>query len=116
MVDSSSLPHDNNESDIQGFTPEQIHQLAKAVYSLNNKDKSEAFINAAGLFAHNLSINSAFTKPWILDNGATNHIASDSQFFTHTSSSFISNVNLPTGSTPIISSTRTIKFKDNVIV
>ena len=114
MVDSSSLPHDSNESDIQGFTVEQIHQLAKVVYSLNNNGKSEAFINATGLFVHNSSINSAFTKAWILDNGATDHIASDSQFFTHTSSSFISNVNLPTGSTAAISSTGTIKFNDNI--
>jgi len=82
MADSSSLPHDSNESDgnlIQGFTAEQIQQLAKAVYSLNNNyGKSEAFINVAGLFAHNSSINSAFTKPWILDSEATDHITSDS--------------------------------------
>jgi len=88
MADSSSLPYDNNESDgnlVQGFSAEKI--------KFSNNDKSEAFINVAGLFAHN---------------------SSDSQFFTHTSSSFISNVNLPTGSTAIISSTGTIKFKDNI--
>jgi len=88
MVDSSSLPHDNNESDgnlVQGFTAKQIQQLAKVIYSLNNNyGKSEAFINDAGLFAHNSFVNSAFTKPWILDSGATDHITSDSQFFTHT--------------------------------
>jgi len=70
---------------LQGFTTEQIQQLAKTVYSLNNNGKSDMFINVAGLFVHNSYINSAFTKPWILDGG-TNHIASDSQFFTHTSS------------------------------
>jgi len=84
------------------------------IYSLNNNGKSEAFINAAGLFAHNSSINFSFTKPWILDSGATDHIASDSQFFTYTSSSFISNVNLPTDSTAATSSTGTIKFNDNI--
>ncbi|XP_068483312.1 uncharacterized protein [Phaseolus vulgaris] len=117
MANSSSLPHDSNESDrnlVQGFTAEQIQQLAKAIYSLNNNGKSEVFINAAGLFARNSSINSAFTKPWILDSGATDHIASDSQFFTHTSSSFIPNVNLPIGSTAATSSTHTIKFNDNI--
>jgi len=52
------------------------------------------FINVAGMFAHNSSINSAFTKSWILDSGATDHIASDSQFFTHTSSLFNDNITL----------------------
>jgi len=87
----------SNESDrnlIQRFSAEQIQQLARAIYSLNGK--SDTFVSSAGLLAHNSSSNSAFTKPWILDSGATHHIASDSQFFTHTSLSFISNVNLPT--------------------
>ena len=74
------------------------------------------FINTAGLFAHNSSINSAFTKLWILDSGSINHIASDSQFFTHTSSSFIPNVNLPTDLIAAISYMSTIKFNDNVIL
>jgi len=83
---------------VQGFTADQIQQLAKAVCSLKNNGKSDTFISAAGLLAHNSSINSTFTKPWILDSRASNHFASDSQFFTHTSSSFIPNVNLPIGS------------------
>jgi len=94
----------SNESDrnlVQGFSAEQIQQLAKAIYLLNNNGKSDMFVSSAGLLAHNSSSNSAFTKPWILDSVATDHIASDSQFFTHTSSSFISNVNLPTGSTAV---------------
>jgi len=66
------------------------------------------------LFAHNSSIDSTTTKPWILDSGATDHIACDSQFFTHTSSSFIPNVNLSTYSTATISSTSTIKFNGNI--
>jgi len=78
------------------------------------ENKSDMFVSVAGLFAHNSFINSAFTKPWILDSGATNHFESDSQFFTHTSSSFIPNVNLPTVSTALISSTGTIKFNDNI--
>jgi len=60
----------------KGFTAEQIQQLAN---SLNNNGKSDTFVSAASLLAHNSSINSAFTKPWILDSGATNHFASDSQ-------------------------------------
>ena len=82
----------SNESDrnlVQRFSAEQIQQLARAIYSLNNNGKSDMFVSSAGLLAHNSSSNSAFTKPWILDSGAIHHIASDSQFFTHTSSSFI---------------------------
>jgi len=81
--------------------------LARAIYSLNNNGKSDTFVSSAGLLAHNSSSNYAFMKPWILDSGATDHIASDSQFFTHTSSSFILNVNP-------ISSTGTIKFNDKI--
>jgi len=87
MADSSSLPHDNNDFDgnlVQGFTAEKIQQLAKTVYSLNNIGKSEPVINVAGLFAFNSSIDSTFTKQWILDSRATDHIASDSIFFIHT--------------------------------
>ena len=58
----------------------QIQPLIKAVYSLNNNGKNDTFIKVAGLFVHNSSINSVFTKPSILDSGATNHIASYSQF------------------------------------
>ena len=85
--------------------PEQIQQLAKVVYSLHCRSCQ---------IAHNSSIDSAFTKPWILDNGATDHIASNSQLFAHTSSSFIPNVNLPIGSTATISYMGTIKFNDNI--
>jgi len=56
----------SNESDrnlAQGFTAEQIQQLAKAIHSLNNNGKSDTFVSAAGLLSHNSSINSAFTKP-----------------------------------------------------
>jgi len=70
-----------NESDrnlVQGFTAEQIQQLTKVIYSLNNNGKSVMFVSYAGLLAHNPFINSAFTKPWILDSGTTNHIASNS--------------------------------------
>ena len=60
------------------LSAEQIQQLANAIYSLNNNGKSDTFVSSAGMLAHNCSSNSAFTKPWILDSGATDHIASDS--------------------------------------
>ena len=87
----------SNESDrnlVQCFSAEQIQQLARAIYSLNNNSKSDTFVSSASLLAHNSSSNSAFTKPWILDSGETDHIASDS--------------------TAPISSTSTIKFNDKI--
>jgi len=95
----------SNESDrnpVQRFTAEQIQQLAKAIFSLNNNGKNDTFVSAAGLLARNSFINYAFTKSWILDSGATNHFASDSQFSTHTSSSFIPNCNLERESLPTL--------------
>jgi len=68
----------SNESDknlVQRFSAKQIQQLARAIYSLNNNGRSDTFVSSAGLLAHNSSSNYAFTKPWILDSGATHHIA-----------------------------------------
>ena len=114
MYGKEGIRNESYRKLVQDFSAEQIQQLAKAIYSLNNNGKSDMFVSSAGLLAHNSSSNSAFTKPWILDSGAADHIASDSQLFTHTLSSFISNVNLPTGSTVPISSTGTIKFNDKI--
>lgn len=44
------------------------------------------------------SLNFVFTQPWILNSRATDHITSDSTFFTKTESSPLPKVNLPTGS------------------
>ena len=83
MYDKEGTSNESDRNFVQGFTFEQIQQLAKTIYSLNNNGKSDTFVSAEGLLAHNSFINSAFTKPWILDSGATNHFASNSQFFTH---------------------------------
>ena len=48
---------------------------------------------------------------WIAEQPITLHLLHN---FSHTSSSFISNVNLPTSSTAPISSTGTIKFNDKI--
>jgi hypothetical protein len=63
------------------------------------------YANTPGLFSVFVpSVNSIFTKPWILDSGATDHITYDSTLFTKTNSSPTPIVNLPTGSiTPITS-------------
>jgi len=114
MSEKELISNESNRNLVQGFSAEQIQQLAKSIYSLNNNGKSDTFVSSAGLLAHNSSPNYAFTKPWILDSGATDHIASDSQFFTRTPSSFISNVNLPTYSTAPISSTDTIKLLNSM--
>ncbi|KAL5780664.1 hypothetical protein ACOSQ2_011401 [Xanthoceras sorbifolium] len=73
------------------------------------------YANATGLYPFsNTSINSVFTKPWILDSGATDHITSDSTLLTKTQSSSIPIVNLPTGSTASITSTGTVSFNSNI--
>jgi len=77
MSDKEDTINESDRNLVQGFTAEQIQQLAKAIYSLNNNSKSDMFVSTAGLLAHNSSINFAFTKPWILDSRATNHFAYD---------------------------------------
>lgn len=62
-------------------------------------DNSNAYANVVGLFSSsNTSINSTFTRPWILDSGITNHIISNPTLLAQAKPSPISIVNLPTGS------------------
>jgi hypothetical protein len=100
------------------ISTEQLQQLAQAVSmisSTHSSDNSNAYANAAGLASFfNPSINSVFTKPWILDSGATDHITYDSTIFTKAESSQIPIVNLPTGSCAPITSTGTIPFNSNI--
>ena len=72
--------------------------------------KSDTFVSSACLLLrnHGFWIVSNQSQFWIVEQ------SSDSQFFTHTSSTFISNVNLPTGSTAPISSMDTIKFNGKI--
>jgi len=62
MYDKEGTSNESDGNLVQGFTADQIQQLANAVYSLNNNGKSDTFINVASLFSHNLFIISAFTK------------------------------------------------------
>jgi hypothetical protein len=87
---------------LHGLSTEQLQQLAQAVSmisSTHSSDNSNAYVNVIGLASFFiLSINYVFTKPWILDNGATDHITCDSTLFTKTESSQIHTVNLLIGS------------------
>ncbi|XP_068497866.1 uncharacterized protein [Phaseolus vulgaris] len=54
----------SNESDrnpVQRFTAEQIQQLAKAIFSLNNNGKNDTFVSAAG-FQQSKTDYSQFTR------------------------------------------------------
>ena len=55
-----------------------------------------------------------FTKPWILDNGAIDHIVSNPKFFINSTSSPVSLVNLPTCSTTLITSKWSIQFNRDI--
>lgn len=73
------------------------------------------YANAAGSNSFSVpSINSVFTKPWILDSGATDHIVSDSTLFTHPKPPSVPVVNLPTGSSIPITCTGTIPFNSDI--
>ncbi|CAL9006827.1 unnamed protein product [Prunus brigantina] len=83
--------------------------------STHSSGNSNAYANAVGLASFSIpSINSMFTKPWILDSGATDHITYDPTLFTKTESSQMPIVNLPTGSHAPITSTGTIPFNSNI--
>ena len=85
----------------------------KIVYSLDNNSKSDMFINVAVCLpiTHLLILLLRNHGFWIAQQPITLHLIHN---FSHTSSSFIPNVNMPTGSTVPISSTGTIKFNDNI--
>lgn len=85
------------------------------ISSNNTSGNNDAHANAAGLSLFpNASINSIFTKPWILDSRATDHITFDSTLFTQTESPSIPVVNLPTGSSAPITSIGVIPFNSNI--
>ncbi|XP_075076494.1 uncharacterized protein LOC142163140 [Nicotiana tabacum] len=98
------------------MTPESTESFSiattvqRCANSFFNKFKDKQCLS---LF-HNASINSAFTKPWILDSGATDHITSDSTLFTQTKSPSVPIVNLPNGSSVSIHSTGTIPFNSDI--
>lgn len=100
------------------LSAEQLQQLARALNMMspnNTSGNSNAHANAAGLsLFSNASINSVFTKPWILDSGATDHITSDSTFLSETKFPSIPSVNLPTGSSAPITSIGDMSFNSNI--
>jgi len=100
------------------LSAEQLQQLARALNMMssnNTAGNSNAYANAAGLsLFSNASINFVFTKPWILDSGATDHITSNSTFLFKTKFSSIPSVNLPTGSSAPITSIGDVSFNSNI--
>jgi len=51
MFGKEGTSNESNKNLIQGFTAEQIQQLATAIYSLNNNGKSDTFVSVASLLA-----------------------------------------------------------------
>ncbi|KAI4296876.1 hypothetical protein L6164_036795 [Bauhinia variegata] len=78
---------DNNSLNAtHGFTANQLQQLAHALSQMtpnHTTGNDNAYVNDAGLSSSSNAINPVFTKLWILDSGATYHITTDSNLFTH---------------------------------
>ena len=111
----------NNEGDqpnnniVLGFSNEQIQQLAKVISMMNrNFGNSDIFTNATGMLSTNAFINFISTKSWILDSEKTNHFSLEPNFITHTTLPTIHLVNLPTGSTTLITATNNVNFNKDI--
>ncbi|KAG5547669.1 hypothetical protein RHGRI_013386 [Rhododendron griersonianum] len=102
---------------LSGLSAEQYQQLTTIMANAPqfSKGNNDVFANVAGLCNHP-SINSISSNCWILDSGATDHIASDSSLFIHSHPPDTPCVNLPTGSTVPINSTGTLLFNKDVIL
>lgn len=102
-MDSSQTSHgihtQENNSSSHGLFTSQLQQIAHTLSMITQTNATGnvgAYANAAGSYLFpNISINSVFSKPWILDTGATDHIASDSTLFTKIETPSIPIVNLP---------------------
>ncbi|XP_034708986.1 uncharacterized protein LOC117932052 [Vitis riparia] len=71
-TESQEMSDSTSSSTVQGFTTEQIQQLAQAIRALNhsNSGNIDAYANVAGLIPSTLvSVNSSSTSSWILDTG-----------------------------------------------
>lgn len=108
---------DNNSLNAtHGFTADQLQQLALALSQMtpnHTTSNDNAYVNAACMFSSSNAINFVFTKPWILDSGATNHITTDSNLFTYTDISPTLIIKLLIESLASITSTGTIPFNSN---
>ena len=112
-TESQEMSDSTSSSTVQGFTTEQIQQLAQAIRALNhsNSGNIDAYANAAGLIPSTLmSVNSSSTSSWILDTGATDHIVSHMSLFTDLKPSNVTTVNLPNGAASPITHTGTVIF------
>ena len=110
VVDSSQLTH--------GLSTKQLQQIACALSMMSADDTSLVIkmlmqMLQVCLFS-NASSNFVFTKPWILDSGAIDHITFDSTLFTQTESPLIPIVNLPTGSSVPVTSIGAMPFNSNI--
>ena len=103
---------------LQEFSIKQIQQLSHALSMIStnqNVGNKNVYANTTCLSPFlDGSINSVFTKPWILGSRATDHMTSDSALFTKTQSSSIPTVNLPIGSTAPITSIGNVSFNSDV--
>ena len=112
-TESQEMSDSTSSSTVQGFTTEQIQQLAQAIRALNhsNSGNIDAYANAAGLIPSILvSVNSSSTSSWILDTGATDHIVSHMSLFTDLKPSNVTTINLPNGVASPITHTGTVIF------
>ncbi|KAG5516925.1 hypothetical protein RHGRI_037606 [Rhododendron griersonianum] len=102
---------------LSGLSAEQYQQLTTAMANAPqfSKGNNDVFANVAGLCTHP-SVNTISSNCWILDSGATDHIASDSSLFVHFHPPHTPCVNLPTGSTVPINSTGTLLFNKDIIL
>lgn len=122
LRDTSTHAHFSRPMDfskpVQNLSAEQLQQIAHAISMMNQNHasgNSNAYANVAGLFTFlNTSINYVFTKPWILDSGATYYIIFDPTLFTLTKASSIPSIILPIGSSASITSTGTIPFNSDI--
>lgn len=83
-ISNSTDSSNNSSKSLHGLSIEQLQQLAHAISMINQNhasDNSNVYANVAGLSTFfNASANFVFTKPWILDSGAIDHIIYDSTF------------------------------------
>ncbi|XP_068331494.1 uncharacterized protein [Pyrus communis] len=108
-------PTSTNTNPLSALSADQIQQLTHAL-SLLSSGNGNIYANAAGSNSFSVtSINYVFTKPWILDSGATDDIVSDSTLCTTTKPPSIPVVNLPMGSSILITCTGTDLASEKMI-
>ena len=118
------------ENMIGSLSKDQIQQFialfSSQLQAPSGSPQTDAVASTSGIFFSPLAYNFVgilkvsqhrlSSQKWVIDSGATHHVAHDKNIFVSLNSSLTSSVNLPTSSTIKVSGVGTIRLNDHILL